>query len=83
MRLNGQTAHVQDQKQGPQKETVAVSGGETLVVAQTREAVVGWREGDGYEIFRKWTSLADGSDVGDEGERHRAWPLVFVLSDIY
>lgn len=59
---------------GPQEEMVAVSGGEMLVVAQIREAVVGWREGDGYEIFRKWTSLADGSDVGDEGERHRHDP---------
>ena len=36
-------------------EGVAVSGGERVVAAQTRGAVMGWRKGDRYDIFRKQT----------------------------
>lgn len=38
---------------GTREEAVAMSGREMAVVAQAREAVVGWRKGDRFEIFRK------------------------------
>jgi hypothetical protein len=42
----------------------AVAGaGETVVVAQTREALVGWRKGDSFEISRE----QNGADLVMDG----------------
>lgn len=47
MLLGVQTANMQAWKQGTREGAVAASG------QRTREAIVGWRKGDRFEIFRK------------------------------
>lgn len=44
---------MQDWKQGTSEEGVAVSGRQTVVVAQIGEAAVGRRKGDRFNVFRE------------------------------
>lgn len=45
--------NVQDWTQGTSEEGVAVSGRQTVVVALIREANVGRRKGDRFNVFRE------------------------------